>query len=311
MRLNRLKKLPIVIVSLLLVFSLASFSIDAKQKKERVFAIVDPLIHPFFEPVGKGAEDVAKKYGAKILVKGPDRFDVQQQIEIVENLIAMKVDGIGIGSTDPKALTPVINKAMKAGIKVVCFDTDAPESQRLDYIGTDNVKAGQHMGEVLAKLLKGKGAVIASQGIPSQLNLRQRLDGVTEVLKKYPNIKMVDVQSGQGDPSKTLANIEDMVRAHPDFNALLGFDAAAGPAAVTAWKAKGLKQIVITFDDMAEILQGVRDGQITVTIVQQQYQWGKLIVQRLSEACDGKKIPQFEDTGTREVTIQNVDTYNK
>ena len=280
-------------------------------QKERTFAVVYPIIHPFFEDTSRGAEEAAAAIGAKVQLHGPDVFDVQKQIEIVENLIAMKVDGFGIGSTDSKALTPLIDKAMDAGIKVVSFDTDAPDSKRLSYIGTDNFNAGKHMGEALVKQLDGKGTVLVSMGVPSQLNLKQRLDGVEEVLKDYPDVVIIDTQSGQGDPAKTLANIEDMVKAHPDFDALIGIDAAAAPAAATVWKGKGLQQVVIVFDDLPETLQGIRDGQITISIAQKQFLWGQLMIERLNEACDGIAIPENEDTGTIEITIDNVDTYNK
>lgn len=276
--------------------------------EKRTFAVVYPIIHPFFEGTTQGAEDTAKELGVDVIVKGPDKFDVQQQIEIVENLIAMKVDGFAIGATDATALKPLIDKAMDQGIMVVTFDTDSPDSKRLGYIGTDNVKAGNNMGEVLGRLLNGKGKVLVSMGVPTALNLNQRLDGVKQVLKeKYPEIVIIDEQSGQGDPQKTLANIEDMVNAHTDFDALIGIDAAAGPAAVVVWKAKGLKQLVITFDDTEDIIQGVRDGQITVTIAQQQYKWGVDIIKALNDACDGKEILKFNDTGTREVSKENVD----
>ncbi len=324
---NLLLKTLAVFISLTFVTSIAACSktspTDANKsaaesstptesaKKTRTFAIVYPIIHPFFEGTSRGAEEEAKTLGATVLIKGPDTFDVQKQIEIVETLIAMKVDGIGIGSTDSKALTPLIDKAMTAGIKVVCFDTDAPDSKRLSYIGTDNFNAGKNMGTALVKALNGKGKVLVSMGVPSQLNLKQRLEGVQEILKTNPGVTIIDTQSGQGDPAKTLANIEDMVQAHPDFDALIGIDAAAAPAAVTVWKAKGLKKTVIVFDDLPETLQGVRDGQITITIAQKQYIWGKLMIQRLNEACDGKDIPKNEDTGTTEVTLTNIDTYNK
>ena len=284
---------------------------EAPAQKARTFAVVYPIIHPFFEDTSRGAEEAAAAIGAKVQLHGPDVFDVQKQIEIVENLIAMKVDGFGIGSTDSKALTPLIDKAMDMGIKVVSFDTDAPESKRLSYIGTDNFNAGKHMGEALVKQLDGKGTVLVSMGVPSQLNLKQRLDGVEEVLKDYPEVVIVDTQSGQGDPAMTLANIEDMVKAHPDFDALIGIDAAAAPAAATVWKGKGLQQVVIVFDDLPETLQGIRDGQITISIAQKQFLWGQLMVERLNEACDGIAIPENEDTGTIEITKDNVDTYNK
>lgn len=285
-------------------------AVPCAQAAERTFAVVYPIINPFFEGTSQGAEAEARDLGVQVLIKGPDRFDVQQQIEIVENLIAMKVDGFGIGPTDSKALTPLLNRAMDNGIKVVTFDTDAPQSKRLGYIGTDNVRAGEHMGEALGKALNGKGKVLVSQGISSQLNLVQRLEGVQKVLKeKYPGVIIADIQSGQGDPNKTLSNIEDMVSAHPDFDALIGMDSYAGPAMVTAWKAKGLKQIAITFDDLPEVIKGVRDGQIYSAIVQRQYAWGVNVVNQLNLACDGKPIPTYSDTGTLEITRDNVDQY--
>lgn len=304
-----MKKLVVTVLLLAAIFAtVAGGAANAADK--RTFAVVYPIINPFFEATSHGAEDEAKSLGVEVLIKGPDRSDVQQQIEIVENLIAMKVSGFGIGPTDSKALTPLIDRAMEQGIKVVTFDTDAPDSKRLGYIGTDNVKAGEHMGNALGAALEGKGKVLVSQGISSQLNLVQRLEGVEKALREnFPNVEIVDVQSGQGDPNVTLSNIENMISAHPDFDALIGMDSYAGPAMVTAWKAKGLTKIAITFDDLPEIINGVRDGQIYSAIVQRQYAWGVNVINQLNMACDGKPIPANSDTGTLEITKANVDQY--
>jgi ribose transport system substrate-binding protein len=303
-----MKKTRILTVLLLLVPFALAFAGGQKANSTRTFGIVYPIIHPFFEGTTRGAQDTAGPLGIKLNVTGPERADASLQMEIIENMIAMKVDGIAIGSTDSVALTPLINKAMAAGIKVVCFDTDAPDSNRPGYIGTDNVNAGRHMGEILGRELKGQGGVLVSMGIPTSLNLIQRMEGVRAVLaEKFPGIKIIDEQTGQGDPNKTLANIEDMVNAHPDFNALIGIDAAGGPAAAIAWKSKGLKQTVVVFDDTDDIIQGVRDGYITSTIAQSQYVWGQQIVKELNDLCDGKTIPAFFDAGTREVNKTNID----
>ena len=273
----------------------------------RTFAIIYPVVNPFFDGTTTSAEVMAKTLGCKLIIDGPDKFDIKQQIGILEKLIALRVDGIAIGPTDAGALAPVIDKAVNQGIKVVCFDTDCPLSQRLSFIGTDNLNAGGHMGEVAAKLLNYTGKVICSQGIPSQLNLQQRMQGVKEVFKKYPRIKILDIRSGQGDSARTLANIEAMTTEHPDFDLFIGLDSFAGPQAVIAWKEKGIKKPVVTFDDLPEVLQGIRDGQITVAIVQKQRLWGSLIVERLNQACNGKKIPDNEDTGTLEISRANID----
>ena len=95
-----------------------------------------------------------------LIKEGAQNGDVSNQIQIMEDLINQKVDGIAIGPCDSEALTPYIDKAVDAGIQVLCFDTDAPDSKRVGYVGTDNYEAGRAMGEELGKALDGKGSVI-------------------------------------------------------------------------------------------------------------------------------------------------------
>lgn len=297
-------------ISLFVLFALFVPACSMATAGERTFAVVYPIINPFFEGTSVGAEAEARDLGVEVLIRGPDRFDVGQQMEIVENLVDIKVDGFGIGPIDPEALTPLLNRAVDEGIKVVTFDTDAPRSKRLGYIGTDNVRAGEHMGEALAKALGGEGKVLVSQGISSQLNLTQRLEGVRKALaEKHPGVVIAEVRFGRGDPDKTLSNIEEMIDDHPDFDALVGMDSYAGPAMAVVWKARGLRQIAITFDDLPEIIKGVRNGQIYSAIVQRQHEWGVNVVKLLNAACDGEAIPEYVDTGTLEITRENVDDH--
>jgi ribose transport system substrate-binding protein len=275
--------------------------------KQRTFAVVYPVIHPVFEQCTVGAQEQAAKRGVKVLIQGPDTADVAKQIQIMENLIAQKVDGIAIGSTEPTALVPLINKAMDQGIKVICFDSDTPNSKSLGFIGTDHEKWGEQCGKLVVQVLGDKGGkVLVSQGNATQLNLKQRLDACKKVTASNPNIVYIDEQSGQGDPNITLSNIENMVQAHPDFDVLIGMDGAAGPAAAIVWKEKALKQPNIVGDDTEDIINGVRNGYITYTIAQNQHVWGVTIIDELMDACDGKPIPKFFDAGTRVISKANV-----
>lgn len=296
------------VLVLFLVFSLSAVAFGENWK----FAIVYPIVHPFFNETTRGAQDAAKEFGVEVEVLGPDTADISKQVAIVEGLIARGIDGIGLGVLDPTALTPYINSAIEKGIPVVTFDTDAPLSKRLCFIGTNNVEAGKHAARVAVSLLEKKygapkGKICISMGVPTQLNLNQRLEGFKEVIAQYPDIQIVDIQTGYGDPEKTTANIENMVTAHPDMDLLFGVDAQAGPSAVVVWKARGLKIAIVTFDDLPDIIAGVREGIITVTIVQRQYNWGYLIVESLVKAKKDKPLPVNMDTGTIEVTLDNVD----
>lgn len=284
---------------------------DPQKERQRTFAIVYPVAHPFFEGVTNSARKAAEEMDAEVIIRAPEATNANQQIQIVENLIKKEVDGIAIGPTDPAALTPFINKAVDAGIKVICFDTDAPESDRLSYIGTDNLEAGKHLGEVVARLLDYKGKVIGSTGISTMLNLSTRVKGVKQTLNQYPQVHLVEMRSSDGVPGKAVSNIEDMIEEHPDFDALIGMDSLSGPAAIMVWKARGIDKPVVTFDDLPVILEGIENGQITGTISQQQFLWGELILKRLNEASNGKDIPLFEKTETTEVNAVNLERYKK
>lgn len=311
----RYTKTLMLCMGILLGFSLITTSILGAYAEEKYrFAVVYPIVHPFFGETTRGAEEAAEELGVEVFAMGPDTPDISKQVSIIEGLIAQGVNGIGLGVLDPTALTPYINEAIKRGIPVVTFDTDAPKSDRLCFIGTDNTSAGKNAAREVIRILTEKygtpkGKICISMGVPTQLNLLQRVDGFKEVISEYPEVEIIDMQTGYGDPEKTTANIENMVIAHPGMDALFGVDAQAGPSAVPVWKALKLNIPIVTFDDLPDILQGVREGIVTVTIVQRQYNWGYIIVDSLLKALKDKPLPVVMDTGTISVTKENVDTY--
>jgi ribose transport system substrate-binding protein len=285
----------------------------ADAGKTYKFAIVYSIAVDFFDTVTRGAQDEIKSSGknVELIVKAPDKGDVNQQIEIMENLIYMKVDGIAIGPSDSDALTPYIDKAIAAGIPVITFDTDAPNSKRLGYVGTNNYEAGKLLGQAVADV-NPNAQVICTISVPTQLGLQQRVQGAKDLwAAKYPNIKLLDMRSSGGDPAVTLSNIEDMTKAYPNFDILIGIDAQGGPAAVSAWKALGLvdKKKAVVFDDLPAVVQGIRDGQITTAISQFEYKWGSEIINKLWDVNHGGTVPALTEITAVALTKDNVDQY--
>lgn len=309
----------IVLLAMMALVATAAFaggggdSSGASADAEKTYAIIYPIVHPFFEPVTVSAEARGAEVGVEIITQAPEGTAVQQQIQIMENLISMKVDGIALCATDPTALAPYLNKAVDAGIPVINFESDMPGTKRYAFMGTDNYNAGVHLGHVVGRELDGNGKMIICTGLPTQRSLNERIRGIEECLEaNYPGVQIVDLQTGQGDPALTLSVIEAQIQAHPDFDVFTSIDATGGPVAVSIWRSKGWTSddhMIITFDDMPENLQGLREGQAQAVITQRQWTWGPKIVDVLSDVIDGKGVVNYDDTGTIEITADNVESY--
>src|SRR6266404_3433623 len=280
--------------------------------KERVFVMVPKGVHPYYEPCFEGFKDAAAKYGVKAEYRAAKGFEVPQEVEVIENVIARHVDGIAISALDDQGLAPVIEEATKAGIKVVTFDAPAPSSKALTYIGTMNEAAGYAGAEQLLKLMNSEGEVAVLQGGLGAPNLNDRFKGFERCLKeKAPNIKIVAHEDEQGQIDVTVNKTEALLQAHPNLKAIFGVSAEVCPGASAALKQQGRggKIILAGFDDLPDTLSAIRSDIVNFCIAQRTYKMGWLSVEKLLEAIDGKPLPKEIDTGVLVITKQNVDTY--
>src|ERR1700737_3203371 len=125
-------------------------------------------------------------------MRGPYTFPPAVEVDEFRAAVARKPAGILVSVSDPSLMGPEINKAMAAGIPVITMDSDAPDSQRLYFIGTNNLEAGRLGGQRVAAELNGKGNVVFFT-MPGQTNLEERLKGYKDVFSSYPGIKIVEV----------------------------------------------------------------------------------------------------------------------
>lgn len=151
------------------------------EKKEIVIAVIPKVDNAIFDQVKESAIQAAKELGVTLTWEAPTSIDGKKQKELIENLIHYKVDGILISCNDAEMLKEPINKAIKAGIKVATFDSDAPKSDRIFYIGTDNKKAGKVCAETMLKLFekihKSPGEIVLLSGSLSADNMMERISG--------------------------------------------------------------------------------------------------------------------------------------
>ena len=131
-------------------------------------------------------------------MRGPDTFTPAIEVDEFRAAVARKPAGILVSVSDPSLMGPEINKAIAAGIPVITMDSDAPDSQRLYFIGTNNLEAGRLGGQRVAAELNGKGNVVFFT-MPGQPNLEERLKGYKDVFANYPGIKIVEVFDMKGE----------------------------------------------------------------------------------------------------------------
>ncbi|GAI74325.1 unnamed protein product, partial [marine sediment metagenome] len=106
---------------------------------------------------------------------GPEEALAEGQIEIFDNYLALGVDAIGMAPNDPATVPVLVEEAEGAGVLFLTFDTDAPDSGRPLYIGTDNVEGGKQGADAMLELMGYEGKVALVTGGLTALNLNQRI----------------------------------------------------------------------------------------------------------------------------------------
>jgi ribose transport system substrate-binding protein len=274
------------------------------------------LTNPYWFQVEDGMKAAGQKLGVTVEMLGPAQAsDVTAQVQIVESLIAKKISGIAISPNDPDGMTSVINQAIQAGIPVITFDSDAPKSKRLCYVGTDNYTAGRIAGQQLLKFLGKTGPYAILTGSLGALNLNERIRGFRDELKAQgATLQEVNLLSCDETTDRAMDQIEDLTRATPELKAwfITGCWATVSPKGAFL-NALGQRTdvIVIAFDTVKEELLLVQDGLVQALIAQRPYDMGVRCVEMLHRLNTEKKLPEqaVYDTGVDVVTAENVERF--
>lgn len=262
---------------------------NASGKKYRL-AFVTNNASDFWTIARKGTEKAAAEIpGIQVEFRiNPDNTAAEQQ-HIVEDLLAKGVDGIAISPIDPQNQTPMLNRAASQAL-VVTQDSDAPNSNRSVYIGTDNVAAGRQAGEMIKEALPQGGKIMVFVGSLDAANARERYQGIKEVLQGS-NIQIIDVRTDGADRARAKTNVADTLVSQPDVACLVGLWSYNGPAILGAAKDAGKigKVKIVAFDEEDETLSGIKDGAIYGTVVQQPFEFGYQSMAVMAKVLGGDK----------------------
>jgi len=211
------------------------------------------------------------------------------QKRIVDDLLAKGIDGLAISPVDPANQTAMLDATAKQAL-VFTHDSDAPNSQRACYVGTDNVAAGRQAGELIKEALPQGGSIALFVGKLDARNAQERLQGIKEVLAGS-KVEILDVRTDDTDQVRAKANVSEMLVRHPDIAGLVGLWSYNGPAILNAVRdaAKTGQVKIIAFDEDDETLTGVKSGAIVGTVVQQPYEFGYQAITLLAKALNGDR----------------------
>jgi len=219
----------------------------------------------------------------------PNDGSAATQKQDVEDEIAKGAKAIAISPVDPKNQTVWLN-SIAARVPLITQDSDAPDSKRLMYLGTDNHAAGLQAGGLLKQALPQGGKVVLFVGMSDAQNAHDREQGIRDAIKGT-NITILDVRTDGADHGVAKNNAADELVKVPDLAAEVGLWSYNGPAilsAVTDANKVG-KVKIVCFDDDSHTLAGIKSGAIYGTIVQQPYQFGYQGVKILNQLAHGDK----------------------
>ena len=258
--------------------------------KPLTLAFVPNSAADFWTIARKGTEQAEKDLeNVKVDFLIPSDATAAEQKRIVDDLLAKGIDGIAMSPLDPANQVQMINDTAKQAL-VFTQDSDAPESARTCYIGTDNLAAGRQAGEEVKKALPNGGKIMVFVGKKDAQNARERFQGLTESLAGS-NIQILDVRTDNADHVRAKANVTDTLVNVPDIAGLVGLWSYNGPAIVNAVKDAGkVGQVkIVCFDEEDETLAGIKDGSIFATIVQQPFEFGRLAITNMAKYLRGDK----------------------
>jgi ribose transport system substrate-binding protein len=281
----------------------------------------------FWEIARKGTEKAARELGVTAEFRTPPQGTGAEQRQIIEDLLVQGVKGIAISPIDPANQVEFLNEVSEK-VSLITQDSDLPEgSKRLCFLGTDNYEAGKAAGRLVKEALPEGGRVAIFVGSMDAQNAIDRRRGVLDELAgkenaegpELGNYTLIDTFTDDTKQEVCKRKAEDTLVTHAKENleslCLVGLWAYNPPAMLAAVKDQGLagKVKIVGFDENDETLQGIQDGHIVGTIVQQPFEFGYQAVKMLSLLARGEKSA-VPESGTlfidyKVIKSDNVDPF--
>ena len=284
--------------------------------KPRIALVMKSLANEFFTTMENGAREHQKKNADRyeLIAQGiKDETDVARQVQIIEQMIAQKVDAIVISPTDSKALVPVCKRAQAAGIIVVNidnkFDDEVLKEQAASFpfVGPNNRKAAAEVAKYVAGKLQPGDPVAILEGAPNAYNAIQRKLGFDDAIQAA-GLKVVASQTGYWETDKANQVASAMISEHPEIKALICANDSMALGAVAALRAAGKLNTVLVsgFDNISAVRDLLKAKEVVVTADQHADQVAAYGMEYVLEILATKSAPADRETPIDIITMEQA-----
>lgn len=284
-----------------------------RNGEELVFkSVIQCAAIPFGQVIGAGVMQAAEDYGFYGELLGDATGEnLEAQVNIIENVISSKVDGLICSNLSADAVNPLITRALTMGIPVLTQNTDSVGSTTMAFYGQNLYQSGVAQGEMLVEYMGEKGSVIIVTCNAAAEWSKLRESGVMEALAEYPDIEVISMVDAGFDPMTCYSNIENTFLSNPDITAIVSLDAVTTPAVGKAIQRMNLVgQVYHLGQDIdLDTLEAINIGATKATISQAPFLQGYWPAEALYKFIMEGVIPESRDTGTLRVDSTNVEEY--
>ncbi len=285
---------------------------SCRNPAKKVIAVVPKgTSHVFWQSVQAGAIAAGRELGVEVVWNGPaQETEFGRQIQIVDSMIARRVDGLAVAAADRTALVAPIERAAKAGILVTAFDSGVDTDHILTFVATNNYEGGQQAARKLAELIGGSGKVAMILNAPGSGSTMDREKGFEDAIaKEFPKIQIAARQFGMSDRAKAREAAENILSARGDIKGMFGSCEASSVGATLAIKGRNLAERIamVAFDSTEGMVADLKTGAIDAMVVQDPFRMGYEAVRTQVDAIQKKKLPKRLDLRARVIVPADLD----
>jgi ribose transport system substrate-binding protein len=283
--------------------------------KKQIGLVMKTLTNPFFVEMEKGARRAEKDLGIILKVKtAAQETSIEQQIQLVEDMIADKMDAIVIAPGDSQRLIPALKKATDAGIKIVNIDNrldhDALRQagmKPIPFVSVDNEAGAYKVGQYLVAGVNMPAEVAVLEGIRSADNAKQRSQGALRAFAENKQIKVVASETANWKIDEAYSVTKDIFTRHPHIKLMFAANDMMAIGAIKYLQETGRKDVKVAgYDALEDALTEIRSGHLRATIDQQASEQGYQGIALANRLAQGDTVPEVTLIDTRLITAKSL-----